>query len=239
MGSKDILPARILVVDDDEQLRWHYRRLLTHAGYQVKMVFTGEEALTVLAVESLDLVLLDIHMPGIGGLGVLRELQHRGDRPPVLIITGSATVPEAVEATQLGASGVIQKGPPAALLALIAEILAAHQSVMIRLIRWIRTSPGEVGTRLEVARQFEVCPRTVTNWVRRSCNQSFQVFLQSCRVEVACRLLVTTDLEMKEVAAQVGFRSLRDMDRVFRLHKRCTPREYRQQVRALRPRPAE
>jgi transcriptional regulator GlxA family with amidase domain len=58
-------------------------------------------------------------------------------------------------------------------------------------------------------------------------------------VEVAAHLLATTELEMKEIAAQVGFRSLRDMERVFRLHQGCPPCEYRQQIRGPQLPPAE
>ena len=100
---------RILVIDDDEVARESSQVLLSRWGYQVGLAASGEEGLEILRAEPHDLVLLDLAMPGIGGLEVLRLV---GDIDPTLIcimVTGHATLQHAVEAMKLGAYDFLAK----------------------------------------------------------------------------------------------------------------------------------
>ena len=90
---------RILVVDDDEGVREAIKMTLEYEGYECLFGRSGQEGLDLIARESPDLVLLDVKMPGMDGLEVLRRMRERGDTIPVIVISGHGTISTAVEAT--------------------------------------------------------------------------------------------------------------------------------------------
>ena len=101
---------RILVVDDDEGVRDALKMTLEYEGYECLLARSGREGLERLGAESVDLVLLDVKMPGMDGLEVLRRMRERGDAVPVIVISGHGTIGTAVEATKQGAFTFLEKG---------------------------------------------------------------------------------------------------------------------------------
>ncbi len=99
----------ILVIDDEDNMRWVLERAFKKAGYEVLTASRGEEGLRLLALHAVDLVLLDLKMPGMDGLAVLREIRRRTQAVPVLLLTAYATVPTAVAAMQSGATDYLRK----------------------------------------------------------------------------------------------------------------------------------
>ncbi len=103
------MKARILVIDDESAIRDSMRMILEYEGYDFLGAATGEEGITLADRESVDLVFLDIKMPGMDGLEVLGKLKGQSDQLPVVMISGHGTVATAVEATKLGAFDFIEK----------------------------------------------------------------------------------------------------------------------------------
>ena len=101
---------RILIVDDDEGVREAIKMTLEYEGYECLFARSGQEGLDLIADESPDLVLLDVKMPGMDGLEVLRRMRERGDTAPVIVISGHGTISTAVEATKRGAFTFLEKG---------------------------------------------------------------------------------------------------------------------------------
>lgn len=101
--------GRILVVDDEESIRESLRMILEYEGYQVEEAKNGEDAIEAVRRHVPEAILLDIKMPGLDGLSVLRQLQDRGYDVPVIIITGHGDVSTAVEATKAGAFDFFEK----------------------------------------------------------------------------------------------------------------------------------
>jgi two-component system response regulator AtoC len=97
------LTKRILVVDDEEKMRRLLELALTGLGHAVVKAGDGEEALERCAESPFDLVLTDLRMPRLDGLGLLRALRERGDGVPVVVLTAHGSVESAVEAMKLGA----------------------------------------------------------------------------------------------------------------------------------------
>jgi two-component system response regulator HydG len=119
------VPARILVVDDDRTFRLSTAALLRADGHDVAVAADGQEATAMLARESMDLVLLDLRMPGIDGLGLLEALRVRGHGIPILMISGFGTVDAAVRSLHLGADDFLLKPvEPEVLSARVADLLA-------------------------------------------------------------------------------------------------------------------
>lgn len=91
---------KILLVEDEDLIRELYARQLTKAGYLVKAVIDGKAALDTLKIEQFDLLLLDIMLPGINGLQVLREFKQANPNSPAKVVM----------LTNLGQDTVIKEG---------------------------------------------------------------------------------------------------------------------------------
>jgi two-component system KDP operon response regulator KdpE len=101
--------TRILVVDDDMAIvRALQRNLITH-GYYVLTANTGEEALEVIKQRRLDLVLLDLGLPGISGLEVCKRIRAQSNLPPIIVISVSNNERDTVEALDGGADDYVSK----------------------------------------------------------------------------------------------------------------------------------
>ncbi|MFI5380173.1 MAG: response regulator [Tepidisphaerales bacterium] len=104
-------PVDILLVDDEANIRLMLRTALKSEGYATREAANGREALEAIAKELPDVMILDLSMPVLDGMGVLRELKElrRGDKPRVIVLTAYGSIPVAVQATRLGAMDFIEK----------------------------------------------------------------------------------------------------------------------------------
>jgi len=118
---------RVLVVDDEAAIRRALRPPLMELGFQFAEASRGEEALQLLRSGSYDVVLLDINMPGIGGIETLRRIRSFAPRLPVLMVTVREGEEQKVEALELGADDYITK--PFSIRELIARIRTAVRRV--------------------------------------------------------------------------------------------------------------
>jgi two-component system response regulator MprA len=140
------LPARVIVVDDDEALRNAVRRALRLDGYDVDTAVDGADALAHLERLRADVVVLDVLMPVLDGVSLCRRLRAAGDRTPVLMLTARHAVSDRVVGLDAGADDYLTK--PFALEELLARVRA--------LLR--RSHPGN-GGELRVG-DLELNPRT-------------------------------------------------------------------------------
>jgi two-component system NtrC family response regulator len=103
------IKQKVLVVDDEPVICRTCFKILNDAGYDVKTTMNGAEVLPVIEKETVDVLLLDLKMPGVDGIEILREAKHVNPEIVAIIITGYATVDSAVEAMKLGAYDYISK----------------------------------------------------------------------------------------------------------------------------------
>jgi two-component system KDP operon response regulator KdpE len=122
--------ATILVVDDEPQIRRVMRSTLSAHGYVITEAKTGEEALDLLRKERPDLVLLDVNMPGMGGIETCREIRRSSDAPIIMLTVRNAER-DKVQALDAGADDYVVK--PFGIEELLARIRAALR----------RYSPGD------------------------------------------------------------------------------------------------
>ena len=100
--------ARILICDDESGIRDALTLILEEA-YELSYTTNGEEALTYLKTNSPDLMILDVKMPRMGGLDVLRHIKHLRPKMPVLMATGYESCDVASQASSLGADDYLVK----------------------------------------------------------------------------------------------------------------------------------
>ena len=103
------LQYRVLVVDDEEIMRDVIPQLLKSAGYDVIVASNGEESLQLMEEKNIDLILLDLMLPGMGGLAALEKMLETDPEAIVVMITAYASVETAVKATRIGAFDFVTK----------------------------------------------------------------------------------------------------------------------------------
>src|ERR1044072_1811716 len=108
-GGEGMDRIAVLVVDDEEQVRTFLAELLGSSGSQVRCASNGAQALEMLAGGSFDVVLLDVMMPELSGLEVLRRYRASGGNAPVIVLSALSGAEDAMRAMKLGASDYLSK----------------------------------------------------------------------------------------------------------------------------------
>lgn len=104
-----MMNEKILIVDDEAGIRSSLTGILEDEGFSVQATETGEKGLQLLRSENFDLILLDIWLPRMGGIDVLKKIKSTEENTQVVMITGHGSVETAVQATKLGAYDFLEK----------------------------------------------------------------------------------------------------------------------------------
>ena len=166
------LPVHILVVEDEPKLANALREGLEQEQYRVSVAKTGEEAFYMLHTERLDLVTLDIMLPGRSGLEILAKIRENGMHTPVLLLTARDTVEDRVQGLDTGADDYLVK--PFAFPELLARVRAllrrgvVDRSPRLQLANLIMNSAGRIVTRAGApidltAREYELLEYLLRN----------------------------------------------------------------------------
>ena len=99
----------ILVIEDEEQLCRSIAEGLRMNGYETDTCFDGDDGLELCLTENYDLILLDLNLPGIDGLGNLRQFREINSSTPVLILSARGQIQDKVEGLDLGANDYLTK----------------------------------------------------------------------------------------------------------------------------------
>jgi CheY-like chemotaxis protein len=135
---------RVLLVDDEERFTSRMRKLLERHHFQVATAGDGKQALALIDEQAFDAVVLDIRMPLMDGTTVLRRVQENSSPPPVIMLTGHATLETGIEAIRQGAFDYLMK--PCGIEDLVAklEVACALGQIRRRPILWPRSTAGEL-----------------------------------------------------------------------------------------------
>jgi two-component system response regulator CpxR len=119
------MKIRVLLVDDEKEFVDALAERLEIRDFEITKAFDGDEALDRIANVELDVVILDVLMPGKDGLATLREIKKAKPLVEVIMLTGNATVPSAIEGLQSGAYDYLMK--PTETKDLIEKIVLAYK----------------------------------------------------------------------------------------------------------------
>ena len=121
-------PIRLLLVDDEADFRRAIARRLTKRGITPAEAATGEECLRLLAEQPMDVVVLDVKIPGMNGIEVLGRIKEKYPETEVILLTGHATTPDGVAGIKSGAFDYLTK--PIELEQLVSKIHQAHDKIL-------------------------------------------------------------------------------------------------------------
>jgi two-component system, NtrC family, nitrogen regulation response regulator NtrX len=204
------MKARILVVDDEAEIRRSVRMILEYEGYDVQEASSGPEGLGLIEREPPDLVFLDIKMGGgLDGLETLEKIRQVDEALPVVIISGHGTVSTAVEATKLGAFDFIEK-PLASERVLVTIRNALDQT---RLVDENRTLKRAVEARHQMVGE-SVSLRQIWDAIKRAAPTNATVLL-----------LGESGVGKELVARAIHRNSLRSRDRFIQVNCAAIPEE--------------
>lgn len=99
--------GRILIVEDKSKIARLIQLELDHEGYETKAAYTGPEGFSAFQQESWNLLLLDVMLPELSGLEVLRRIRSTGDQIPIILLTARDALPDKVSGLDLGANDYI------------------------------------------------------------------------------------------------------------------------------------
>ncbi|GAB4533596.1 MAG: MtrAB system response regulator MtrA [Anaerolineae bacterium] len=200
------MTAHILIVDDEDTLRYFLGRTLRDEGYRVSEAASGQAALDLLGRETFDLVLVDLRMAGVDGLEVMRQFRQRSPETQIIIVTAYASVPSAVEALRHGAHDYLTKPVNTEeLLASVADGLARRGAQAPSLSRPGRTHLTYGDLTLDynlhqVTRQGQVLDLTPTEFDLLAClMESPGVALDSVTVLRQIRGYEATESEARAI----------------------------------------
>jgi len=169
--SDDTNPIDIdlLLVDDETDFRESACRYLKRLGFRVDEAEDGEEALNITVNKKFDVVVLDIHMPGISGIETLKQLMERESPPKVIMLTGGGTIQNAVESIKLGAYDFLTKPAKLDDLARLvkrageASELEKENKQLIEVIRRQTPSSDMIGTSPAMQEVFRLIAKTAAS----------------------------------------------------------------------------
>lgn len=133
MSNEAEPPYRVLLIDDDPAVCRDYARVLRRFNLDIETAPNGRAALDRVVPDSFDAVLLDIAMPGLDGIGVLRAIRDRDSDLPVVLMTGDATLTTALKAIEYGAAHYLPKPVDADTLAEVVWRAVDQRGSMRRL----------------------------------------------------------------------------------------------------------
>jgi two-component system nitrogen regulation response regulator NtrX len=203
------MKARIMVVDDEAEIRRSVRMILEYEGYDVQEASSGPDALALIEREPPDLVFLDIKMGGLDGLETLQKIRHVNEALPVVIISGHGTVSTAVEATKLGAFDFIEK-PLASERVLVTIRNALDQT---RLVDENRTLKRAVEARHQMVGESA------------SLRQIWDAIKRAAPTNATVLLLGESGVGKELVARAIHRNSLRSRDRFIQVNCAAIPEE--------------
>ena len=243
----------MLVVDDERLLADGMKRTIDELGlFQTFSAQSGLAALEIIEGQKIDAMLLDIAMPEMNGIELMKRLRERTDHPATIIISGYEEFDYAKQALSYGAVDYVLKPvdqDDVREMAKRLHELVGEREARERLIRSAKAAGDEVAAPRSVAEQARLAidrgfgspdlgvnnlseklgysPNYLGNAFRRAYGVSIADYIGRARVAEAKRMMDQTDLMVYEIAFRVGFEDQHYFSKTFKKYEGVTPSEYR------------
>lgn len=228
---------KILFVDDNKDLCADFK--LWFEDYEITSVSTGEEALAILArPNELDLVILDVQLPGMGGLAALERIKALTPRTGVIIMTGFSTKDVAIKALKGHASGYVEK--PFSLKEMRAAIEKELSALpggapadgslderMAHVKSFVEANCFKKVTLKDAAEAVYLSPKYLSRVFRERTGMGFTEYRLKVKIEQAQYVLKSGAGNIKQLSSQLGYANVESFIRQFKKIAGCVPSSFR------------
>ena len=224
----------VLIADDEEDLLEFLALRLGREPWEIRTASDGQEAWNALHRNDVDVAVLDLKMPKLDALNILKNVQRDGIETDIIILTGFATVESAVLAMRRGARDFLQKPfKTEELLTIVRRLLDARypstRTLAQRLEVYVKDHAYDPGLRIDdLCGHFNISPRYVSKLFREHLGTSFKRSVAEHRVHRAKQLIESGDEPLYSVADKCGFRNYRQLTSTFKKMEGMLPRTYRE-----------
>lgn len=228
----------ILLVDDDRDFREELKAWLD--GHRIIEASSGQAALQVLKkAHDVGIVFLDVMMPGVNGIDVLKEIKRTAPDVRIVILTGYSSKDIAIEALKAHADDYIEKPvDPVKVKTLIDRFMESRgkedassgldaDGKVEKIKRFTRRNIGtNVGLR-DVSSLVFLSPKYISRVFKQKTGKGFARYKQEMRIREARELLLKTGFNVDQISGKLGYKNAESFSRIFKKHTGFSPREFR------------
>lgn len=232
---------KILIVDDDEDLRNELSSLLE--DYGVLEASSGEAALKILKrANEISLVILDVMMPGINGLDVLREIKRENPALKTVILTGHSSKDVAIEALKNRADDYIEKPIVTDKIKEIADRFIDEkqgagngnplnlEAKVEKIKRFVERNCYKKTTLEDAAKSIYLSPKYLSRIFKEQAGVGFSEYKLRIKMARAKELLTKTALNVNQISDKLGYENTESFIRLFNKFAKQTPTSYRRKI---------
>ena len=234
-----MLSEKIVVIDDDPKVIKSIKMILT--GYEILDFQQAQQALDYLRQPHvINLVIVDVMMPGVDGLMALEEIKRIDQKIAVIMMSAYATKDIAIQALQAHADDFIEKPFSREELQekvrrLLREKLPKKQTSQAaerieRIKRFVNRN-CQNATLEFIAREMCLSPKYISRIFNKKSGISFREYKLNVQMEKAKSLLQEADLNVNEISLELGYQNAESFMRIFKRLNKMTPSQYREQVK--------
>lgn len=235
---------RLMIADDEKVVLNGIRNVIDWEGLHIQVVACAEDGNEFYekAIEYMpDIALVDIRMPGMDGLTAIEKLRTKVPHCQFIIFTAYEDFSYAKRALELGVMAYITK--PVLKNEVIEKVKLAQErlreqkragqeaeeAAVIDLIkRYMKAHVDSAYTLVDVAEYMQMNPAYLSRYFKEKTHETFMEYDKKLKMERAADLLVSTNMKIYEIAAQLGYKSVQHFSRIFKEYTKMTPMEYRQ-----------
>ena len=241
--KKAPVACKILLVDDDDIFRSEFRD--SFEDYGIKEASNGQEALSILKKPNeIDLVILDVRMPGLNGIEVLERIKQIAPDVYIIISTGYSSKDVAIEALKGKADNYLEKPfDPNRVKEIIEQVLDSKQAeeapstdgMKAKIDKVKRFAERNCFKKISLNDAAEtVClsPKYLSRIFKQYCGKGFSEFRLAIKIERAKELLTQSASNIDQISDKLGYQNTESFIRQFKKFTLCTPTEYRKKIPA-------
>lgn len=232
------MPEKILIVDDDPDLRSELRDFLD--GYQVVEASNGQEALKILdKANDIDLVIMDVNMPGPSGTEVLMEIRKTDPDLGIIILTGHSTKDVAIEALKGRADDYVEKPLDIPKIKeVIEKVLETKRGEgeisssdikgkIEKVKRFVERNTFKKTTLKDAAEAICLSAKYLSRIFKEATGTGFSEYRLKAKTEGAKKLLLKSGYNINQISDKLGYENVESFIRMFKRFTGLTPRGYR------------
>jgi YesN/AraC family two-component response regulator len=236
----------ILLVDDDKVFRDEFKSSLDE--YNIVDAGSGEEALELLKKPNeIDLAVIDVVMPGLSGIDVMKEMRRLSPALSIIILTGYSSKDVAVEALKAHADDYLEKPPDIDKTKEIIEKLLepkrerldiglnGSRSIIEKTIRFAKRNCYKKTFLKDAAAAIYLSPKYLSRLFKQNTGTRFSDFRLELKIREAKQLLEKTDFNINQIAYKLGYQNAESFIRIFKKLTTFTPTGYRKKIKQNQP----